>query len=262
MPSSSDRASEGVLCGDVHAQHLAFQTDLPRAPHPTGKTPHPRPRHPEPSTPGPHLPATCGLPPAPGRLLRERPGGAASWRVRARGPTTGTAPSAPGPRARGPAASGDAVWRLREGAPARKEARRAGSAGSWELLRKEWHSGCPGAEFPFPGPSGPHPHQTPVTTGGSHWPEPRASWERTGTGSFPQSQARYPGCRRLGGGAGPGQSPAQTRHGVGRPELKPSPRGPAAWLWASRVTWREDGGHGPSSARQRPRMLNHETHCA
>lgn len=110
-------------------------------------------RPPEPPQPlaQPYLPATYGPPPArPGRLPKERPAGAASQPGRARGPTTGLAPPAPGWPARGPAAPGAATWwasRLRE--PGKGPGRRASQPGGWELARQP--------SSPFPGPPGPPP---------------------------------------------------------------------------------------------------------
>lgn len=70
---------------------------------------------------------------------------------------------------------------------------------SWSLFQAAWswsqasgaHAG-PAAQFPFPRAArSPTLNQTPVTTGGCHWPKPRASWKRTRTpASFPQSETQ------------------------------------------------------------------------
>lgn len=90
------------------------------------------------------------------------------------------APSVPGLPARGPTASGDAAWSV---------SRSPGGKGSkpGEPLQAARHSGTsvvgtgPIAQFPFPRTRPAlHPRQTPVTTGSSRWPKPRASWKKTG----------------------------------------------------------------------------------
>lgn len=197
---------------------------------------------------GPHLPATSGPRPArPGRLPKARPGGAASWRVRERGPTTGTAPSAPGPPARGPEASGGAAWRPGEQREARREAGSSGrcpceAAGSWSGASAA--RAGPAAEFPFPGARPVHQPRPdtcdhrplPLATAKSFWAEDRDP------GSFPQSEARQPQpadgtARRPGLGQEPGADTEREAWAVDRPGLEPAPPLASCLLRASQVTW-------------------------
>lgn len=120
---------------------------------------------------------------------------------------------------------------------------------SWSLFQAAWswlrasgaHAGL-AAQFPFPRAArSPTLNQTPVTTGGCHWPKPRASWKRTRTpASFPQSETRSSRpqlvqqmvCHPAGAGAGQGQGPD-----VGQPQVQIRLHQASCPLQADQVTW-------------------------
>lgn len=97
---------------------------------------------------------------------------------------------------------------------------------------------------PFPGPARSTTlTQTPVTTGSSHWPKPRASWQRTGTPArflnlrhdSPSLQTARHRDHDVARGLGQTQSARPGRW----TDLGSNPlhRWPAARLQASQVTW-------------------------